>query len=290
MVSHVAPQIPVGGDAIQSHTSGTKMSYSSLLPVKRDVTQSSNCKISVTKVYPDSSRTPLSLREPVPRPAMPKGQGEVFGRKRHMLANSGGDRTDVDKDTPHVKCSKSSDQSATTSMASDTQNEARGGSKKERFEFFFGKESPFSQWHPCSFTVAGFTYNCAEQYMMHQKAILFGDEEMAKRIMASDSPKTQKAYGRKVSNFNVGVWNNRCVDIVKDGNLAKFSQNEELREIMVRTHPRTLVEAAPRDTVWGIGLGKTNPKAWDRKTWRGKNLLGFALTDVRAQIMENADT
>ena len=40
----------------------------------------------------------------------------------------------------------------------------------EKFTFFFGAESPFSQWHSAEFTVDGVHYNCAEQYMMHQKA------------------------------------------------------------------------------------------------------------------------
>ena len=41
---------------------------------------------------------------------------------------------------------------------------------KETFTFFFGSESPFSQWHPAEFEVEGVVYNCAEQYMMHRKA------------------------------------------------------------------------------------------------------------------------
>ena len=46
----------------------------------------------------------------------------------------------------------------------------RGEGAEERFTFFFGAESPFSQWHRATFTVEGVKYNCAEQYMMHQKA------------------------------------------------------------------------------------------------------------------------
>ena len=91
----------------------------------------------------------------------------------------------------------------------------------EKFTFFFGKDSPFSQWHPAQFKVDTITYNCAEQYMMHQKAVLFGDDAMATDILKTDDPKEQKGLGRKVSNFDPAKWNEECKTIVKTGNLAK---------------------------------------------------------------------
>jgi ribA/ribD-fused uncharacterized protein len=89
--------------------------------------------------------------------------------------------------------------------------------------------------------------------------------------MASDHPRDQKALGRKVSNFNEETWKENCRDIVKRGNLAKFSQNDDLRAELMKTRGTTLVEAAPRDTVWGIGLSATNWKAQHRQHWRGKS-------------------
>lgn len=91
----------------------------------------------------------------------------------------------------------------------------------ETFTFFFGKDSPFSQWHPAEFEVEGVTYNCAEQYMMHQKAVLFGDVAVAEKILKSSDPKEQKALGRKVSNFDPDTWNKESLKIVKDGSRAK---------------------------------------------------------------------
>ena len=43
-------------------------------------------------------------------------------------------------------------------------------SSDKKFTFFWKKESPFSQHHMCNFAIEGVRYNCAEQYMMHQKA------------------------------------------------------------------------------------------------------------------------
>ncbi|CAI8047093.1 N-glycosidase R617 [Geodia barretti] len=109
---------------------------------------------------------------------------------------------------------------------------------------------------------------------LHFSAVLFADETLAAKIMASDHPRDQKALGRKVSNFNEETWKENCRDIVKRGNLAKFSQNDDLRAELMKTRGTTLVEAAPGDTVWGIGLSATNWKAQHRQRWRGKKSVG----------------
>lgn len=55
------------------------------------------------------------------------------------------------------------------------------------------------------------------------------------------------------------------------------------------TYPRIMVEASPMDRIWGIGLAKTNKLAWNKATWRGKNLLGYALTDVRENLKNDKE-
>ncbi|XP_067679581.1 uncharacterized protein [Haliotis asinina] len=155
---------------------------------------------------------------------------------------------------------------------------------RENFEFFYGNKSPFSQHYPATFTIEGVTFNCAEQYMMYQKAVLFKDEEYKKKIMSTSNPKEQKRLGRKVRNFDKKVWGQNCVGIVERANTAKFSQNQDLKKQLLATSPKLMVECSPRDRLWGIGLGRSNPKAWDTKTWRGKNLLGYALTAVRSRL------
>ncbi|XP_013396665.1 uncharacterized protein LOC106163575 [Lingula anatina] len=158
-------------------------------------------------------------------------------------------------------------------------------SVQERFTFFWRKQSPFSQWHSSEFEVDGVSFNCAEQYMMYRKAVLFGDETTAKKILDTVDPAKQKALGRKVHNFNDKVWKANCWDIVKTGNLAKFS-NPKLREVLLATRGTILVEASPVDTIWGIGLAADSERANNRSTWRGKNLLGYILTEVRAELLK----
>jgi predicted NAD-dependent protein-ADP-ribosyltransferase YbiA (DUF1768 family) len=50
------------------------------------------------------------------------------------------------------------------------------------------------------------------------------------------------------------------------------------------------VEASPRDRKWGIGLGMRNADALDRKKWRGSNILGQVLMDVRDELESKSTT
>lgn len=153
-------------------------------------------------------------------------------------------------------------------------------------------ETCLSQWYPCQFEVEGVTYTSAEQYMMAEKAKLFGDEEIRSAILNTSDPRRCKALGRKVKNFDQTVWKKERCKIVKKGNFEKFMQNDALRNFLLSTGDKVLVEASPTDRIWGIGLGKNNPDALKPENWRGENLLGFLLMDVRAAIFalgENAD-
>ncbi|HVY89652.1 MAG TPA: NADAR family protein, partial [Hyphomonadaceae bacterium] len=94
---------------------------------------------------------------------------------------------------------------------------------------------PFSQFHPCRFTVDGRDYICAEQFMHAEKALLFGDKAMAERIMRSDSPHEHKLMGGRVSGFEQALWDERKVPIVTEGNRAKFGQNAGLRRRLLDT-------------------------------------------------------
>lgn len=160
-----------------------------------------------------------------------------------------------------------------------------------RYRFFWGhaarpdgqlSESVFSQWWPCRFEADGQTYTTAEQYMMAGKARLFGDQEMLADILATDHPAACKALGRKVRGFDEAVWGAARFDLVTRGNAAKFGQNPAYREYLLATGDEILVEASPRDRIWGIGMGRNNELAGDPRTWRGRNLLGFALVRARA--------
>jgi len=150
------------------------------------------------------------------------------------------------------------------------------------YVFFYG-QTCFSQWFRSTFKIDGVTYSCAEQYMMAEKARLFGDKEMEKKIMEADHPRDQKAYGRKVKGFDSAKWNAVAKDVVFRANEAKFSQNPQLKKQLMDTENRTLVEASGYDKIWGIGLWDDDPRCLNPETWQGTNWLGEVLTKLRDQ-------
>ena len=120
--------------------------------------------------------------------------------------------------------------------------------------------------------------------MMHQKAVLFKDPEMAKNILKERMPKKMKQFGRRVKNFDDRTWTEKCRDIVEEGNYAKFTQNEDLKKKLLATGDKTIAEASPFDKRWGIGLKAQDKRAQNPKEWKGSNWLGKAIMKVRERI------
>ncbi|WP_112138979.1 NADAR family protein [Glycomyces dulcitolivorans] len=141
-----------------------------------------------------------------------------------------------------------------------------------------------SQWWPSRFAEDGHRYATAEHYMMAHKAWLFGDGETAERILEAGHPAQVKKLGRQARGFKPEVWEAERLGIVVRGNVLKFGQNPDLREFLLGTGDRVLVEASPVDRIWGIGLAGDDPRAANPGTWRGLNLLGQALMEARAQL------
>lgn len=152
----------------------------------------------------------------------------------------------------------------------------------DKYVFFW--KSKLAQWNMQSFVdVNDIEYCCAEQYMMAEKARLFGDSETCQKIMSSKNPKDIQNFGRLVKNFNQGVWDAHKQIIVYQCNILKFSQNQDLLDLLLSTAGKTLVEASPIDRIWGIGLSEDEPDDIlnNPENWKGQNLLGYTLTMVR---------
>lgn len=157
----------------------------------------------------------------------------------------------------------------------------------EKFIYFWSNKSKngfLSNWYPSRFLVDGKTYSCVEQYMMGSKALLFGDGESYTKIMATDSPREQKALGRAVRGFDKVKWEQVAREVVYKACYAKFTQNSDLEKALMATGDTILVEASPRDPIWGVGFAENDPRILCRSTWKGLNWLGETLTRVREDI------
>ncbi|OHE98190.1 hypothetical protein CORC01_06558 [Colletotrichum orchidophilum] len=157
--------------------------------------------------------------------------------------------------------------------------------------------NPFTQSHSSSSSSSSpsspspsptITFKTAEHYMMHAKALLFSDTDVALSVLKADHPRKVKALGRKVRGFDERAWNENRERIVREGNLLKFRCAPELRRRLLATGERELVEASPMDRIWGIGFAPDKAPWSDRRRW-GLNLLGKVLMEVRTVLREEED-
>lgn len=155
------------------------------------------------------------------------------------------------------------------------------------FVYFWKTKSPFSNWYPVPFKDEVIDYWCTEQYMMAQKALLFKDLDTYHRIMSSKDQRNIKNLGRQVRGFDQEIWDKNKISIVIRGNFLKFQQNYSLRRILLDTKDKILVEASPYDCIWGVGLAEEDEQIKNPNNWRGENLLGEALMEVREQLKKD---
>ena len=183
-----------------------------------------------------------------------------------------------------------------------------------KYIFFYQSKTPFSQWHPSKFVdMNGNMFNCSEQWMMYCKALLhtnlwhtnklifekankleiklyhatidIHNKGICKKILSSKSAKEIKLLGRLVEGFNNDLWNSIKMHVVECGNFLKFSQNSDLKSLLLKTGEKIIVEASPYDKIWGIGF--TEDKALQNKQLWGQNLLGIVLMNIRTLLRGN---
>jgi ribA/ribD-fused uncharacterized protein len=109
--------------------------------------------------------------------------------------------------------------------------------------------SCLSQWWPSPFVVDGVRYATAEHWMMASKARLFGDADAERKAIEAGSPGAAKTAGRLVRGFDETIWKRERFAIVRSdsGSVHKFGQDAALRDFLLATGDRVLVEASPRD-------------------------------------------
>lgn len=168
--------------------------------------------------------------------------------------------------------------------------------EKTRFLFFWGHQPSkngmitkacFSQWWESTFKIEGIPYPTAEHWMMAGKARLFNDEVTLHKIINARTAPEAKTLGREVMGFDAQKWDEEKYGLVIKGNLAKFSSNDQLKNFLIDTGDAVIVEASPVDNIWGIGLAADHADAAHPSKWKGENLLGYALMEVRDILNSN---
>ena len=163
----------------------------------------------------------------------------------------------------------------------------RYGTKEVEAVYFHKPSEPYgflSNWYPSPFDLDRIHFTSVEQYIMYQKCSIFGDDESAKRILATEETKEQQNIGRDAKGYVSKIWAGMRQVIALRGLMAKFEQNDDLKQKLLETGDAFLVEFARTDKIWACGIRLDDEKRFDAKNWDGENILGFALMEVRRKL------
>lgn len=160
----------------------------------------------------------------------------------------------------------------------------------DEFVYFY-QDTPLSNWWASNPRIPydGHDFASSEALYMYLKARGLGDDKVANEILALDDNAKltdrqrfakAKSLGKKCK-FNKYVFFANREKWMYTALSAKFEVDEEFKSVLMSEEYRglTFVEASPRDVNWGIGLSVS--AAYEGKAWKGKNLLGKLLTQLR---------
>ena len=157
----------------------------------------------------------------------------------------------------------------------------RSGTREtDEVVIFASNKSIFSNLYGCTIKLDEHTYECAEQYIQQSKSLLFNDAATAQKIRSERDPYEIMKLGKSVRNFDKEVWQSKSTDIIRKVNLAKYSQNEQLKDALVKTGTKRLGEATAHP-FFGIGHIINSKDAHNIQKWSGKNIFGKILEDIR---------
>lgn len=149
---------------------------------------------------------------------------------------------------------------------------------------FYTSADVLSNHAPHAFTIKGITFKWNEQFIMYCKAKLFGDHEMAGKILNAHHPQICKVMGRQVKNYDDNLWKLKRRSYSFRGSLQIARECPEVREYLLSTGNNILVEASASDTAWGVGLAMDDPRIMDPDHWKGANIQGEVWMDVRRHL------
>lgn len=157
-------------------------------------------------------------------------------------------------------------------------------SERETDTHLYFLRGVLSNFEKCYIKYKGHLFATTEQAFMWEKAVFFNDHESASKILREENPAKAKKLGREVKNFDDSKWSKVCYEIMYLINYEKYFQNTRLKNILLNTGDKILVEANPRDTRWAIGLSAEDDRVLDESQWQGENLLGKVLMELRKDL------
>jgi ribA/ribD-fused uncharacterized protein len=165
----------------------------------------------------------------------------------------------------------------------------QGGELPEIVFFFSGNPAlneykEFSNMHEAPMQIGGITFPTVEHYYQWSKAKQFGAEEIATKILKTPSAKSVKALGQKVTPYDDEAWKGKRREVMMTALNAKFSQHPDILKKLNSTGTKTIAEANPRDKYWGIGTSAETSFAKNPSRWKGENMMGKLLEDVRTRM------
>jgi ribA/ribD-fused uncharacterized protein len=157
-------------------------------------------------------------------------------------------------------------------------------SERETDTHLYFLRGVLSNFEKCYIKYKGHLFATTEQAFMWEKAVFFNDHESASKILKEENPAKAKKLGREVKNFDDSKWSEVCYEIMYKINYEKYFQNTRLKNILLQTENKQLIEANPRDFRWSCGLEANDPNIENEEDWPGENLLGKVLMQVRDEL------
>lgn len=128
----------------------------------------------------------------------------------------------------------------------------------------------FSNFAKYPIKLDGKNWPSTEHYFQAQK---FQDAAYQQKIRKTSTPLQAAILGRDRRQKLRCDWESTKISVMRNALWAKFTQHEELKELLLSTNDARLVEHAENDSFWGDG-----------GNGKGKNWLGRLLMEVRKQL------
>ena len=165
----------------------------------------------------------------------------------------------------------------------------RGTRENETVHCFRGESSVLSNFNKdYPIVVNGKTFVCNEQFIVHEKAKMFGDMASASQVMQMTNPLKMKHLGGNIENYEHQRWKQNSVKIIASCNQIKYESHPAAMKVLMATGHKTIGEAtASRE--WGIGININNDECLDTSKWTGANKMGKILMKIRDNQYQKLD-